>query len=454
MKGMFKKYFLVLILAFASVALSAQVTTVRGEVKDVLGRIVPGVNVSLDSRTGTTTDLRGYYEIAAPAGDSVRIVFSHVGYHKVDTTIQTGKPGTVVVLHMKMVQESRGLEEVVVTEKYISLFERRDWTIIDFDVYEDRIVVLANEKRTPFLFNYNLDGRIVSKLKLDGEYEHVYKSCIGALHLVGEKTCHQISVADRVIDTFDTYPRTYFDTYIKPCVANNDLTVVHKNLTNLNKRIVYQSYSKLKQDPRIVYEVIDQDAYTVARGMLRAIVQAYYAEISSPSSNSIRAGFPSENIIEDGTWKGDLKDLIISNKLHRMVSYYLNVESKPISSDLAYVSDKYVVLDYLNKKMIELSANDLHTIRTNGIGKLRKPTLIHDDKRQKYYIMEYDINPSIRQVLVDDQALDVSDRILEPNKVFFPFKACVYNGVLYIGGQKSNVDPVPMIFKIPLNIGL
>ncbi len=84
--------------------------TVKGQVKDQNGDVLPGVNIMIKGSrgVGTITDVDGKFTMKVPY-ENASLVFSYVGYQPKEVPLQ-GRKDLVVVL----VEDSKALEEVVV----------------------------------------------------------------------------------------------------------------------------------------------------------------------------------------------------------------------------------------------------------------------------------------------------------------------------------------------------
>ncbi|AXE17329.1 SusC/RagA family TonB-linked outer membrane protein [Runella rosea] len=87
----------------------AQSIKITGKVTDQANEGIPGVNILVDgTNKGTTTDATGKYTLEAPADG--QLVFSYIGY-----VSQTIKVNARSIIDLKMAQEEKNLNEVVVT---------------------------------------------------------------------------------------------------------------------------------------------------------------------------------------------------------------------------------------------------------------------------------------------------------------------------------------------------
>jgi len=102
------KILVLLLLAFSSFALSAQVK-VSGTVSDVNGEPLIGVNVVVkDAAIGTVTDVEGAYNLEVPGENSV-LVFSYIGYVTVETVV-----GSQTIINQTLNEETQMMDELVV----------------------------------------------------------------------------------------------------------------------------------------------------------------------------------------------------------------------------------------------------------------------------------------------------------------------------------------------------
>lgn len=111
---MYKHHLLLFFFALASFAASAQTKfTLSGHVKDVAnGEELIGATIYIeDLKTGTTTNVYGFYSLTLPAGKYV-VAFQYIGYDVRRDTIQLDKN---ITLNVEMTGESKKIDVVEVT---------------------------------------------------------------------------------------------------------------------------------------------------------------------------------------------------------------------------------------------------------------------------------------------------------------------------------------------------
>jgi TonB-dependent starch-binding outer membrane protein SusC len=113
---------LLLVLLFSGYSLWGQTATIRGNVKDASGMVLPGVNVIIKGTTsGTTTNFDGDYQIQVENATQATLIFRFIGYEEQEVAV--GQQRTINVV---MVESLTTLSEFVVIG-YGSV-QRRDLT--------------------------------------------------------------------------------------------------------------------------------------------------------------------------------------------------------------------------------------------------------------------------------------------------------------------------------------
>jgi hypothetical protein len=114
-------------------SLSKAVENIKGKVTDEKGDALPGVSILLKgTQQGTSSDAAGNFSIDVPSSNAV-LVFSFVGY-----TAQEVQVGSRTTLEIRLVTESKALDEVVVT----ALGIRRETKSLGYSVTKIKIEIL------------------------------------------------------------------------------------------------------------------------------------------------------------------------------------------------------------------------------------------------------------------------------------------------------------------------
>ncbi|MBN1446836.1 MAG: TonB-dependent receptor, partial [Bacteroidetes bacterium] len=116
--------FLLLLLPLYAFSLSAQDAALRGVVRDVTDRPVPGAHVYLvDRQAGTTTDGRGRFFLSGLQEGSVRVRFSHIGYALAERVLVL-RNGEKAELAVTLEERVLDLGDVTVTGTRYSALQR------------------------------------------------------------------------------------------------------------------------------------------------------------------------------------------------------------------------------------------------------------------------------------------------------------------------------------------
>ena len=100
--------------------LFAQTATLRGTVKDgKTGELLEGANVVQPPANGTTTDVKGNYELKVTAGE-VTLIVSYIGMNP-DTLRTTVKDGEVKTFNVGLGGSPVELQQVVIGESKIAV---------------------------------------------------------------------------------------------------------------------------------------------------------------------------------------------------------------------------------------------------------------------------------------------------------------------------------------------
>lgn len=105
---------LYMVASLFSLSTVAQTVKISGKVSDEAGDPIEFAGVYTLTGTGGVTDLQGKYSFVAPYQDTIKLVISCMGYHKVTRKIV--KPEKEVSLNVVLQTSYRSLQEVTVKE--------------------------------------------------------------------------------------------------------------------------------------------------------------------------------------------------------------------------------------------------------------------------------------------------------------------------------------------------
>lgn len=115
--GKVKLLIFLLLACISAVSKAQNIATLSGYVKDSSGIRIPSVTITNDKgNSGTFTDTTGHYSISLPAGDTVHIRFSYIGYKEQVKTVLL-KKGEKRQLNIFLISNTRQLPGVTVSDQ-------------------------------------------------------------------------------------------------------------------------------------------------------------------------------------------------------------------------------------------------------------------------------------------------------------------------------------------------
>lgn len=441
------KAIIAITLFFLAFNISAQKIFIYGTVKSVSGQAVIGSSILINDEIMAITDINGFYSMETTKKDSIVVKVKYLGFasqiKKLPIVADTIRYNLDFILKL----EPFLLDEVYIEAKARSLFEKDDWTILDYIIDDNVIIVLATEVPKLYLYVFNLKGKLLIKKLLDQQYKNIIKSCLGGLHLIGDENCSEFIVKNSTIEIKNSYSRTLYDSFLASCIMGFDSIYIFKSYSDFNKNITFYCYNHDKSK-KVLYEVFDKEAAYYARKDLNDIIASYYKTIfkMNNDSNSIKIA---DNIIERGEWNGDLEDLAITDDLMFKILWFKNVSTKKINAELTQINNKLFVVDFVNNEIINANFNNVDKKKKLiHVGKCKNPSLMIDPLKDDTYLTcdNYDIYEikELENEIFINKIYEISSNIYHPKK------KSIYNGVLYFMSYDNTKATYNKINKLKL----
>ena len=210
------------LLLFA-MSLGAQTRVVQGVVTESNSpRALEGAVVRVSNSTvATHTDRQGRFELLLPEKERYRLLTSYTGYQP-ETRELSFKTRDTLRLHIALKPKLNLLDSVsvVATHKPETLVAKPNYSIYDFDFYEDKLLLLTSEgsmaKACVRLADYR--GKIISTFELPrsaGEARHFFHDYEGYSELICSDSIFRIEVLNTEL-MVSTVPRRDFERYLLP----------------------------------------------------------------------------------------------------------------------------------------------------------------------------------------------------------------------------------------------
>ncbi|MFK7808964.1 MAG: carboxypeptidase-like regulatory domain-containing protein [Saprospiraceae bacterium] len=442
--------YLLLLLALG-VNLHAQKISINGIVQSSEGVKLTGAAVVLANETGTSTNKEGLFFLKTDKQNSYQISVSMLGFKTLDTMV-VAVGGDNIFLELTLEQNIFEQPEIIVRPDEITLFDRNDWTILDYDIFDHQLVVLSIRGRKRKLQLYTMQGYLLSELDVDRQFNEIHISCTNRVHLVGKTEGLEIITNDNNrLTKKSTYDINQFHTLIEPCLFKHNGDFVFKSHSRHNKRVHVFKYLKdtkpTKQE--LIHELYDKQAAQTAQSYYREIIGLYYQAIESPEVGSTTEGFALDNTIRLREWSGNLTELAVTNELVMAISYYRNVEARPIFYAVFLQDDNVVVMDVLEKGFMVFDKKGKQKFRkVKDLDWKSEYKVVTDAITNKNYLIDDKDNVYLFSNTKKKCTLDVVGQL--PKEGTYKRMARVEDGVFYYVTQPSGTSAVSILRRFTL----
>ncbi len=351
---------LALLIALFSSSLFAQTkTTIYGN----LG--VENVNISIvNTPYGTSTDTKGLYEL--PIYDrtkTVNLYYSCIGYQ--DTVVSlTPKQlqRDSINVSFRMRKMSYDLQEVGVSASKDFYRSGSNRNIADISFLDGKIYLLENKPKTSSMVVLDTEGIEQARKDFDQLFEKLHIDAFNDLILVGQDSCLQVYLDEKQsIQPVSTFSRDdYRNKLLKIVCEYNGAyivrTIVHdrglywlKFNHGKSQDFLYVMKDGSMEKPQYLCSFIDTLGYRACQSQWMKIQNEYhqamaenytiessYVEngdregesITSMSIKKAERGSPGIDLINEGTWDGNLVRLAETPTLLGMIQWYCSMLAK------------------------------------------------------------------------------------------------------------------------------
>lgn len=316
-----KNHLYLLLALFVALVSEAQEkwTTVEGKVIALeSGKGIAYVGVKLaNSFYSTASDPSGFFRLKLPPRQHYELVFSHLSYESTTREISSQKHDTVSLL-VKLKSRTIGLTEVDITanNKPETLVGKPNFSIYDFDFYEDKFLLLTAEnslkkaevklcdQTAAILASYQIP-------KAAGEALYFFKDYEGYTDLVCKDSIFRIDVAGNDLlvspiskktfgnyllpvsdtahsqfywrDQWDQYPSfNHYSTRLGDTVATLLRNITNKDLMEMYNFEYYFLPSRMQLEARRLAIEYKTDVHVVAAMMSGFTQSMFYESLYAP----------------------------------------------------------------------------------------------------------------------------------------------------------------------------
>lgn len=355
-----KNFILALLLLFLASSLIAQTqTTVFGN----LG--VENVNISIvNTPYGTSTDAKGHYELPLfDRSETVNLYYSCIGYQ--DTLVSlTPKQlqRDSINISFRMRRMSYDLQEVGVSAYSDFYRSGTNRNIADIAFLDGKIYLLENKPKTSSMVVLDTEGNEQAHKDFDQLFEKLHIDAFDDLILVGKDSCLQVYLDEKQgILPVSTFSREDYRNKLLKIVCEYNGAYIVKTIVH-DRGLYWLKFNHGKsQDffyvmkgvpdakPQYLCSFIDTLGYRACQSAWMKIQSEYhqamaenftlesnYVEndngkgesIVSKSIKKAERGSPGIDLINEGTWDGNMVRLAETPTLLGMIQWYCSMLAK------------------------------------------------------------------------------------------------------------------------------
>ncbi|MBK8367994.1 MAG: carboxypeptidase-like regulatory domain-containing protein [Bacteroidetes bacterium] len=258
-------YFLILLGIVAS--LNAQNITVYGKVTDnATSKSLPFVSVQIqNSNYGANTNKNGSFSISVPTKKHLSVLFKLLGYTNRVKELDIEEGQDSILINVSLSQSYLSLDTFTVYGKVKpdTLVGAPDYSIFDFDFYEDKYILLTAEKtlEKAQLKLADANGKILTTYfvpKEGGEAKEFYRDYLGYTNLVCKNYIYRINMYH---DRFLLIPLKVEDVnaYIKPIIDTVNGKLIFTDYWKEYPLFNYLSYNETDSTKKQLLTIEDKE---------------------------------------------------------------------------------------------------------------------------------------------------------------------------------------------------
>lgn len=443
-------FHLLLSLIFITSAYTQDNFILNGQVIGEDSLVLQDVLVYSDSGASSITNEKGVFTLTLSEMDSVSLHFKYLGYEDKDTLMMLDGLSESFI-NISLTRSNFDLPEITISEKQVNLFDKKDWVILSFEIYESNFFLLALEDNKTYLYRATLNGIFTAKTEVDKASESLHLSALGGLHLIGKKKCQQIEFREGNLEFVNAYPRSKFDKLLSPALAKIGDTVIFEQYGVHNKSIQYFYYKN--QEEVLLYNVYDEAATKGGHQYYKEIIQLYHRTVNTQDPNDIDYGMIRTNIISEGIWNGELVDLAISYGLMVKIMYYEHIVCSEINSSAFMIDDRIYIFDRTELELAVFNENlQLEKAITldNKLWEKHKNNLLQDRVTQEVYLVSK--KRKLSQFSLNKNLVHLDYVVQLPDLGYYERDVIVHNSSYYCISNYNGGSPFTKMsrFKLPM----
>ena len=431
----------ILFIFLQTVLVSQKSQNILIEIRSIEDVVIPSAHLILDAADHYISNKKGQIQIHSTS-NLLEVQISHIGYIELDTTINI-KQNQVHTIFLK--SSSYIIDPVTISDKQ-RLFEKNNWSITDITYHEYGFVVSATENSKKHIYLFDKNG--VQILKTRTKFKHnsiIHGLKIGHFHLMNNIAGQEIMVSTDTIIFLNIEPiETYEKTLDHFKFTNSNYTIAEEWAAH-NKRFTLSIIDNRTFTKEPFYISFDEENYKRSQSVYREIIGLYFKD-SYKANPLAKPGDISDNIVQDGTWSGDLVDLLVTDTIQEVYNYYKSLYCQEVAVSTKVTNDQLFILDDHKRTMSiygldqEYVSQEAQEIRIPDV--IIKGQFMNSSQDDELIILSEDEYYSFDLSTNTFSAIEYKQK-----DYYYPKTTFMDKNVLYVLAQKSRIKHKKSIFR-------
>ena len=228
--------------------------------------LIPHAGVKLlNSTLGSETDKKGRYELMVPAIKHISLQASCLGYKKEVKEIDLSEVKDTITIYFYLKPELYELNPFTIngTLRPDTVFGSNQFSIIDFDFFEDKYILLTVDKKTdkPFIRLADEGRHILSSFPLPkegGQVKELYHDFLGYTNIICKDAIYRVKIKNDLIN-LASLPVEDYNSLIKPVIDTINSQLLFSDYDPEFPMFSYYSYNYRDSSRKKITEVEDED---------------------------------------------------------------------------------------------------------------------------------------------------------------------------------------------------
>lgn len=339
-----------LIIFFANIVFAQKKSIIiTGKIIDKTTKLsIQDVNIKISGTAkGTISNSQGIFTLK-PKKLPVTLYFSHIGYAYKKLIINSNK----TELNVKLQPITKQINEVrVFANKIEKILGKKPFYIIDYELYNDNILLLAlknakSSNKELILINYI--GDVICQRKVNKSSEKLFKDCTGNIQLLTNDSAFQINFTPTQKKIQLLYPLTLkkFETILLPCLSvDSNKYFFYDNFYNKQGVVYYDIDNQTKRKKVITY-IINKEKLNHLKDENNYLFEKY--GYTQNEMHSIKG----KSLIEMQ------KNMAMTRHKEINISYDKEIFFTPISSFFSIIKNQVAIFNFVDSQIEFYNSQD------------------------------------------------------------------------------------------------